>query len=171
MNKKALVLALLLLAIPILAVIPVQAKANKVPYTEIASTSVLLGIEKMWLKGDIMHAKGIHLMYTDIVCTLGTGTLEGWIDQTINLKTGEGRAIAKWVMTLTGTYGSGTLEGTTIFKGRVVDWVNGFPVTESTGIAIGSRGTGDFEGVKLLSKVTISSTGVATAVGTLTFHD
>jgi len=69
--------------------------------------------------------------------TLGIGTYECWVSVSLNPLTGEGTLSEKWLITTS----QGTLAGSD--RGKIT-------MPQFSGTFVGTHGTGDFEGVKII---------------------
>jgi hypothetical protein len=136
MNKKVLMSTIVLLTLLIMVLSPVKA-ITKETYTMHMELELMdPGIQ--WVSGKgILHIRDANWNGT-VVGTLGTGTYEGWVSVNINLATQEGTVSEKWVITITS---QDTLAGSS--RGKLT-----MPFVSGT--SVGTHGTGDFEGAKIM---------------------
>ncbi|MDH5690871.1 MAG: hypothetical protein OEY81_05535 [Candidatus Bathyarchaeota archaeon] len=136
MNKKVLISTIVLLTLSMMVLSPVKA-ITKETYTMHMELELKdPGIQWVSEEG-ILHMRDFHWMGT-VEGTLGTGTYDGWVSVNINLATQEGTVSEKWVITITS---QDTLAGSS--RGKLT-----MPFVSGT--FVGTHGTGDFEGVKIM---------------------
>ena len=160
MNKKILALTLVLLAIPMLAMVPVQAKKTIVPFTDVMGFMTTISgttVEKFSGDGHLKIATGTQregvyngplgtgMFYSEAIISI----MENWLIY----PAGKGRGVYKMRLEITSgsaliNYGTGTLEGIGTVKTE-------FDMTEDPlrmefwSKASLKHGTGDLEGVML----------------------
>ena len=160
MNKKALALTLVLLAIPMLAMVPVQAKKTIVPFTDVVTVQETVSgttVEKLSGDGHLRIATGTQRV-GEYIGPLGTGMfyseaiisiMENWFIT----PTGKGRGVYKIRLEITSgseliNDGTGTLEGIMTVKTEF-DMTETPPLMEFWSKVSLKHGTGDLEGIMM----------------------
>ena len=136
MNKKILMPTIALLVLSIVIISPVRA-ITKEPYTSHLMVLYLLDPGERRFSDGILQIRDSYWNGT-YEGDLGTGTYEGWVSVSINLATGKGTLSEKWLITITS---QGTLAGSS--RGKIT-------MPFISGTFVGTHGTGDFEGVKIM---------------------
>jgi len=163
MNKKVLALTLILLAIPLLTVLPVQAEegkgTEKLYFKLYMEGTTVPPPERVWTSDDVTHARGLPWMVTGAFYVwIGEGgsvetitkaylSYSGSLDVVNrNLKTNEATVLVRETITIWADPGKTILRGT--LEILAVDRLDYGPPILGTGTFVG-HGTGEFEGVKV----------------------
>ena len=161
MDKKALMLTIVLLALSMIIISPVKAITKDEYNMTLILELDLVNPGIQWVSEEgILHIRAAHWVGT-VEGDLGTGTYDGWVDVNVNLVTGEGTVSEKWLITITSL---DTIAGSN--RGKIT-------MPFMSGTSVGTNGTGEFEGAKMMGSWEGFHTDlthiVATSWGTITY--
>jgi hypothetical protein len=148
MNKKSLMLTVILLAMPLISISPAKA-ITKEPYWDHVEFDVFDFPSKLWYADEIMHIKDMHWSGSYEGTLADDGTFDVWFEHlSLNLKIGKGTYNGKWLITIPG---QGTLAGSARGKLTVTGPLSG----TTSGTYIGTDCAGSFEGIKKVGRYTL----------------
>jgi len=160
MNKKILMLTIVLLALSMIIISPVKA-ITKAPYWEEAQFGAPGTPGKQWMANGILHIADMPWSgsYNG---TLGIGTMDVMYKHImLNTETGEGISFATWVITI----GENTMSGSA--NGKITGGLEGI----AEGYFRGTHGTGAFEHIQKMGTYSANlTTGILEAEGVIIYH-